>query len=396
MRGPIGRTRGRHAERGQVLIIVAGGLVVLLGMLSLAVDLGYWRNQQRQEQSAADSAAIAGTIATYYTTTAATPAPSEVKAAATLAATKNGYTADGGATTSVTVRSPPLAGTYTNDSSAVEVTIVKKQPLFFAGIFGVKAPDVSARAVARHVADIKPACIVQLDQSAGIRLAANSVDAVNCSIALNYPPSGKNCLTAAGSVYFSGTFGNTPPNVCANTNPPPINTPSATAVADPCFVISGCSYLMKSTFPTSGPSVLNGISSATVLSAGVYYVYGDITASVTGLDVTIVHVTGAIAIKKNKNGAAFSITAPSIGPTAGVAYYQPPSNSSPITFGGASSTWLGLFYAPAAVNTNNGTDTFSSIVVGSYRLNTDLIVDPSKAPAAVRAAQGTTHAALAE
>ena len=42
-------------------------MVVLMGAASLAVDVGYWRYQQRLEQSAADSAAIAGATELAYT-----------------------------------------------------------------------------------------------------------------------------------------------------------------------------------------------------------------------------------------------------------------------------------------------------------------------------------------
>src|SRR5712691_8254306 len=48
------------AERGQVLVLVAVGLVALLGFAGLSVDLGSWYHQQRSEQATADAAALAG------------------------------------------------------------------------------------------------------------------------------------------------------------------------------------------------------------------------------------------------------------------------------------------------------------------------------------------------
>jgi Flp pilus assembly protein TadG len=49
-----------HDERGVVLVIVAIMMTVFLGMAALAIDVGYFDQQQRQAQSAADAAALAG------------------------------------------------------------------------------------------------------------------------------------------------------------------------------------------------------------------------------------------------------------------------------------------------------------------------------------------------
>ena len=47
-------------ERGQVAMIAAGLLPVLLGMTGLAVDVGSYMSERRQLQNAADSIALAG------------------------------------------------------------------------------------------------------------------------------------------------------------------------------------------------------------------------------------------------------------------------------------------------------------------------------------------------
>ena len=70
--------------------------VVLMGMTALAVDVGYWRNQQRLEQTAADAAAIAGADELGY------PALADWSTAAKNDAAANGFTDNGG----VTVGSP--------------------------------------------------------------------------------------------------------------------------------------------------------------------------------------------------------------------------------------------------------------------------------------------------
>jgi uncharacterized membrane protein len=50
----------RNGEKGQALIFVAVGMVVLLAFMALAIDVGYMRYLRRELQTAADSAAISG------------------------------------------------------------------------------------------------------------------------------------------------------------------------------------------------------------------------------------------------------------------------------------------------------------------------------------------------
>jgi hypothetical protein len=50
------------SQRGQVLVIVAAGMIALIGMVGLVVDGGYAWTRQRVAQNAADAAAKAGTV----------------------------------------------------------------------------------------------------------------------------------------------------------------------------------------------------------------------------------------------------------------------------------------------------------------------------------------------
>ncbi len=52
--------RTRHATRGQILILMAGAMVGLIGLLGLATDLGYGFVERRSMQNAADAGALAG------------------------------------------------------------------------------------------------------------------------------------------------------------------------------------------------------------------------------------------------------------------------------------------------------------------------------------------------
>ncbi len=55
------RTRKRHGERGQVLPLLAGGLLVLLVLVGLVIDTGVAFKERRTAQNISDLAAMAGT-----------------------------------------------------------------------------------------------------------------------------------------------------------------------------------------------------------------------------------------------------------------------------------------------------------------------------------------------
>ncbi|MGH7755143.1 MAG: TadG family pilus assembly protein [Vulcanimicrobiaceae bacterium] len=400
---PLGRRR--HSERGQLLPLLAAGVVVLLGMVALAVDVGFWRYQQRLEQAASDSGAVAGAIRLYYPTTtqSGSTAPVEVTAAARTAAGSDGFTDDGGVgNVSVTVNSPPQASATSYPSNtAVEVTVKRKQPVFFAGIFGNTNQFVSTRAVAA----IKPNssnCIYQLDPHGALQMVPPGyIGAVNCGIAVNGQiPTG---TISAKSLSYSG------PAPGASLIPPLIAQQSLT-INDPCLTISGCAYLQRMTFPpasgaanASGMTTLNpGVytnccANITTLNPGVYYFYGGITSgTITGNGVTVVNVDGGVTFNGH-NG--MSITAPTTGPTAGIAFYQPPSNANPYTGNGKPGYFQGLFYAPTATYSTNGNgDTFGYLVVGGTNVtgNKPLTVDPTLSPGTVDLQAQATHVVLTE
>lgn len=56
------RLRERDPQRGQVLVIVAVGLVVIVAMVGLVIDGGYAWGKQRETQNGADAAAEAGAV----------------------------------------------------------------------------------------------------------------------------------------------------------------------------------------------------------------------------------------------------------------------------------------------------------------------------------------------
>jgi hypothetical protein len=119
------------SERGQVAVVVASFLVVLIGAAGLAVDVGSWYRADRATQAAADAAALAGAQALQDGT----------DPAATLAedyADKNG----GGAL-------DIAFGTRTHPNDLITVEVERPAPSYFTKVFGIESVDVNARATAR-------------------------------------------------------------------------------------------------------------------------------------------------------------------------------------------------------------------------------------------------------
>lgn len=146
---PTRRTR----DRGQILVIFAGGLVLLMAISALVIDLGFVFMLRRHEQNAADPGAIA---AARFIPTADT---GQMRTAACFYARQNGFfpdpnttcdTASDPAGTSLTVHYPPSAGAgpFAGQSDKVEVVISRTNKAFFAGVLGMPAVRVATSAVA--------------------------------------------------------------------------------------------------------------------------------------------------------------------------------------------------------------------------------------------------------
>ena len=339
--------------------------VVLMGIAALAVDTGYWRYQQRLEQTAADAGAIAGAAELAY------PAAADWNAAAQNDAAANGFTDDNGVTVSVAAISPPTSGTYAGNVNAVQVTVSRKQPAFFGAAFGIAPQWIGATAVALLTSP--HTCVYALSGGA-MAIQANGVTRMTGFVV---PGS---TVTAALIGYVIGPYpynGQSYPQA-----QPTLIAPNA----DPCSTIAGCAYL-KANPPNSG-SCLNAtpawsqtvtiqpgryctqlyVQGATTLTfaPGVYEfdngmnVYG---ATITGTGVTFYNGTGGGSL--TLQSPSITLSAPTTGNTAGVALYQNPANTAIFDERSAVTNISGLMYFPTATVQNDGAQNTWSLVVAS-------------------------------
>lgn len=374
---------GHTRERGQVLPLVALLLLVLLAFTGMAVDIGYLRYQQRIQQSAADSAAIAGAAELGYGT--------DFQAAARAGAAVNGFT-DGVNNVTVSATSPPSSGNYTNDSSAVEVSVVAHYNTFFMRLFrGLATSSIKTRAVAlRSDSNL---CLYLLSPSGDSNLNSANIQAPNCGVAINQTKSIDlhNATIDAKSILYAGAAPNEDGATFASATPQP-----SLPISDPCMQIAGCRYLTNNPPPTnpctskydgSGyvtAGCYNGDdwkpksknkSSTVVMNAGLYVITGNLDAggvTLQGSDVTF-YITGNG--KLTLNGATLNLSAPATGPYAGVLMYQAASDThladlTGASCGGCSSTINGLLYFPTArVNYNHHGGGYTVSVFGDGNFN---------------------------
>ncbi len=373
------RRPAHHSERGQLFPFVALGAVALFGAMTLAVDVGYYRYQQRLEQSAADAAAIAGGIQYTFTPSSTT----DITNAGRAAAVQNGFTDDAGVTTSVTINSPPLSGPNSGNAGYVEAIVSHKQPFFFGHIFGSAAVTVNARAVAGSTQG--GLCVDSISQSTGdsIALFAALDEENGCGIASNDNITEViGGLTASYENYVVG-----PAAGCSGCN----SIKQIAPVANPCVAFTACAYIQQN--PPSGlPKYSTTVWGGGALPAGEYtkdlIISGNTTmnglyqfdagvnffaGTITGTNVTLYSppgCTGNIIV----GVSGVNMTAPTSGVYDGLVVYQDPTcsyHNDTFDYTGSGGTWTGVVYAP----TENFDVNFLSFPTFGALIVNDLNVD---------------------
>lgn len=118
------RNRAANDERGQILVIVAAGMVILVALVGLVIDGGFAWGRQRDTQNAADAAALAGATVMAERLAGAEPirTDADVNAAVNLAFSNNQVTRDAAFYTDITGQLLTGGGAVTtNESAAVKV-----------------------------------------------------------------------------------------------------------------------------------------------------------------------------------------------------------------------------------------------------------------------------------
>jgi hypothetical protein len=323
----LAETARRFAQStsGNVAIIFALSLPILIGAVGLGVETSYWYYRFLQLQSAADAAAYAAELESL------SGSPHEaVEAVATLIATENGFEP---ATGSIAVFSPPSSGPNTG-AHAAEVRLRQELERYFTAIFSDEPVTLSARAVARSEHAYK-ACMLALNESAS-RAALFSGSAVlrltGCAVMSNSRASDAlrvqgsalleaDCLISAGGVQLNN-------GVVMTSCPAPIT--HALAAPDPFSDLpvpdptGACQNAQLAILQPGRYCHGLRLSGVVQLNPGVYVLQGgdfrvNANAVVTGTGVVVYLSCGS---RVTMNGTAtVQLDAPTIGSYAGILFY---------------------------------------------------------------------------
>ena len=370
--------RIREEESGQMLVMTALSLTILLGFVALAVDVGMMFRAQRNMQIAADAAAVAAALnASYNTVTSSTPT-----SAANAAAALNGVAAS-----YVTVNTPPQFGWHTG-VGYYEVIISTPNPTIFMNIFGMHSINVAARSVAGIIPS--PSCIYVLNTTdTGTSLwvkgggggGGPTINAAGCSIQVNSPSPNAICdqgsatisspgiyVAGSGGQSSSGQCNKTPPGSAPVTSggiaqPDPYNNfigPTSASSTPPCTMDTSTSSIGSAASyasPGAGNAVCftNAISlgdkNGTLnLGAGTYVFENGVT-----MNGSVQVTNGTLDVEQGQwtqNNYTLGITAPTSGIYNSLAFMVPSTNN--ITTCGSSGSSVGITNPPTCVQLQFG------------------------------------------
>ncbi len=327
-----------HDRHGSTAVMLAIVLPLMIAGLAFGSEYGYFELAKRRLQNAADTAAYAA-----GTQLRSGLDEAEMAAAALMVAEESGFY-DG--TGTLALASPPVAGAFAGDNSAVHVTLNQPVSRRFSKLFVRSALALSVDATVQ-VNNGRPACILSLNPSAddavnvsgsttvtlsGCDVAANSISSSAVSSNGGAANLEADCISTVGEVDDPGGV------FTYNNCPGPIENAPVTAdpyddVAEP--VCLG-TYKSPNTFGNGGnpatesegcwdgpPSNLN-ISKTVNLNPGAY-IFRDVdiklsgNGQLVGTDVTV-FLEGSSSITVTGN-ATIDIKAPTKGPTAGLALF---------------------------------------------------------------------------
>ncbi|MEX1158278.1 MAG: pilus assembly protein TadG-related protein [Thermomicrobiales bacterium] len=349
----------RRAEPGQVLIIFALAIFVLVGFVALSIDAGFLMAERRQTQSAADAGALAAAKSLFDGKTG------EITAAGVAYASDNADVPDEG----VVVNWPPSSGDFAGDNRYVEVQVTADVDKFFVGAVYSGDWEVDASAVAGVELLGANYALITLDRDddPGIYMNGNSTLTLTGDHASAYGSTdvdGNGNLVVTGSVDSHGDIsgvGTAPdgihpnipyiPDPMAGVPAPPKPANEEEGCNDDCDLVPGA-YTNKT---INCKNVCN-------FAPGLYYFEdSDVTnqstnAEMNGAGGVMFYFTGDSTFD-SKNGAV-NLRAPASSPYAGgqdgMVFWSASCNL--IDFQGNGDFYLhGIVYAPCAKVVMHGT-----------------------------------------
>lgn len=199
-------TDTRLHERGQILILMAGGMIAIFLIAALVFDVGQNLLDRRNQQNGADAAALAGArflaLPSCKPVGGVQPPCPEAVAAAVDIAARNGYT-DGVDGRTVDVFIPPNGTSqFSRFPGHIQVVLGSTRGSFFTGVVGVNAQQVATLAVAANIEDFSlPFALLALNETecGSGKITGTGTININANIQVN------STCTSSGALQVGGT-----------------------------------------------------------------------------------------------------------------------------------------------------------------------------------------------
>lgn len=346
-------TRAFGNQRGSIVVVVAVMLPVLLTLSALTFSASYAYDKRNQLAAAADAAAKAGALEVWRN---GSVTDSELVLFGREEARRQGLNMAGSIVVDVhrcTTAGATCTAPY-NTASFVEAIVSETTSTFFGSLIpGTLTPR--ARAVAGSSAS--PHCLIALAPVSGtatISIGNSAINMPNCSAVASGNISGANpnAEINAESVAVSGTCSGTCggfDDLQQNAPPPTDPLASLPVPSNP----GGCAATSASSLSAGCyTDITVNNNSTTTLAPGIYYVTGTIdignNSSLLGPSGVMLYLAPGAAINFG-NHVNLTLSAPTSGTYAGVAFFQDRANGNSFAPGNnATLDITGAFYAPAA------------------------------------------------
>ena len=351
-------------KRGAIAVVSALVLVVVIGFISLAVEIVTLLLVSRHMQSAADGAVLAASMALANGGNA-TAQLNEAQSVAGDATFVNGQ--DGA---SVTLGPPDASSKYFGAANALEAKISQPQSVLLLSVLYPGGFTVTAHAVAALTS--YGSCVVALDTTdpGSFQMGGNATAVFQgCDLYVNSSSSsaasmaGTAGLTAQNVSIVGGVSGSS--QITANIAtgvPSPAPDPYAGYNFPPTPATACLAFTPPS--PPSGHYCSVALQAGQSASLnGIYWVDNGFTinggATLTGNNTTIIVNNGQVKINGNANVAVSAPTTDQVGNCcAGVAFYSSSSTNTATFNGGAGQQITGALYFPHEVlNFSGGNST---------------------------------------
>jgi hypothetical protein len=364
----------RQSRQGAVAILMGLITAAIIGMSALGVDIGFVIYKHGQMQSAADAAAFGAGIAIAK----GYPADFRLEARALTAAV--GFV-NGASGVVVIVNKPPATGPNSTNQSAVEVLITQPQTLSLVSLYRSGLFNLGVRSVA--LAKGASYCLLGLDPTAsGAVFLNNNASVSGCGVGVNSSSATALILNSNASItgpvsavgnwsLASGATLGSPKTAGSLALKDPFSGVTLSDTGAPLRVQPVCllSCTLQPGYYSLGLAVSNGVT-LNFATSGVYYIGTQFTL---GNNVTVnANAPGGVTIVIDGNyqinlgnNDIFNLTAPSSGPTNGIALAsirtatasvnQKFSNNAIVNLTGA------IYFPNQTVEFNNGTQVNTSI-----------------------------------